>query len=565
MRKITSLLMLFCMCVGMAFAQTLPATNKAFKVENNRGALAINNDGTALIGTPNVAIADVAQKNFAFVQHDGKVYLYSVWASKFVNKDCSLTNSLPVDAITVENVADGKFFFKFDDAHNVNLGGSGQIAVNDWGKKDAGNQFTLVENGDFDPTAALAILDNSCTITYNFKYNGNVVATQVTKINKGANYPAFTSLPWGAVATVPTGTADADETVEIVCTVDVSVLPFVPAKDYNSIEYWYYLNIGDDAYYLYHTADATHIALNKKAVDESAKDAYSWAFIGNPWDGFSIVNKAAGATMVLSSPVVPNENTNADQVARMVVKHGAAGNLVWTIMNPTHNNAPAGSFYVQHPTATNWAINRQGFNGGNALCYWNNRDTGSSFQIVERQMGALADLEDLLTDANALLTTVNDNIGTEIGEYTQATADALTAAITTADALVELQKQWKAIGPVARKYSDDLWKMFTTACDTFFEAKRVATKEAREVFAQKRAEAKERWAKKVDQMTDRQKLIKMYENLVQEIKTAENNILFFTGKSKSGNKIVDDMRKKIDTLKAQLADLENKINQMDAE
>ena len=70
--------MLFFAFVSAAFAQTLPATDKAFKVENNRGALAINNDGTALIGTPNVAIADVAQKNFAFVQHDGKVYLYSV-------------------------------------------------------------------------------------------------------------------------------------------------------------------------------------------------------------------------------------------------------------------------------------------------------------------------------------------------------------------------------------------------------------------------------------------------------------------------------------------------------
>jgi hypothetical protein len=135
----------------------------------------------------------------------------------------------------------------------------------------------------------------------------------------------------------------------------------------------------------------------------------------------------------------------------------------------------------------------------------------------------------------------------------------------TTDKLVELQKQWKAIGPVARKYSDDLWKMFTTACDTFFEAKRVATKEAREVFAQKKAEAKERWTKKVDQMTDRQKLVKMYENLVQEIKTAENNILFFTGNSKAANKLVDDLHKKIDTLKEQLNDLEQKINQMDAE
>jgi hypothetical protein len=135
----------------------------------------------------------------------------------------------------------------------------------------------------------------------------------------------------------------------------------------------------------------------------------------------------------------------------------------------------------------------------------------------------------------------------------------------TTDKLVELQKQWKAIGPVARKYSDDLWKMFTTACDTFFEAKRVANKEAREAFAQKRAEAKERWTKKVDQMNDRQKLVKMYENLVQEIKTAENNILFFTGKSKTANKLVDDMQKKIDTLKGQLSELEKKINLLDAE
>jgi outer membrane protein OmpA-like peptidoglycan-associated protein len=135
----------------------------------------------------------------------------------------------------------------------------------------------------------------------------------------------------------------------------------------------------------------------------------------------------------------------------------------------------------------------------------------------------------------------------------------------TTDKLVELQKQWKAIGPVARKYSDELWKMFTSACDTFFEAKRIATKEAREAFAQKRAEAKERWTKKVDQLNDRQKLVKMYENLVQEIKTAENNILFFTGKSKTANKLVDDMQKKIDTLKGQLSELENKINQMDAE
>lgn len=135
----------------------------------------------------------------------------------------------------------------------------------------------------------------------------------------------------------------------------------------------------------------------------------------------------------------------------------------------------------------------------------------------------------------------------------------------TTEKLVELQKQWKSVGPVSRKYSDDLWKKFTAACDAFFEAKREATKGQREAFLQKRAEAKERWSKKVGEMSDRQKLIRMYENMQQEIKTAENNILFFTGKSKSANRLVDDMQKKIDTLKEQLADLESKINQMDAE
>ena len=152
----------------------------------------------------------------------------------------------------------------------------------------------------------------------------------------------------------------------------------------------------------------------------------------------------------------------------------------------------------------------------------------------------------------------------ELIEAAEALQDSLDWTETT-NKLIELQQQWKKVGPVARKYSDDLWKRFTSACDSFFDAKREATKELRAQYAQKRAEAKERWSKKVDQMTDRQKLIKMYENLVQEIKTAENNILFFTGKSKTANKLVDDMRKKIDILKSQLADLENKINQMDVE
>jgi len=49
----------------------------------------------------------------------------------------------------------------------------------------------------------------------------------------------------------------------------------------------------------------------------------------------------------------------------------------------------------------------------------------------------------------------------------------------TADRLIEMQKQWKTIGAVPRKYSEQLWKRFTAACDKFFEARQAATADQR--------------------------------------------------------------------------------------
>ena len=41
----------------------------------------------------------------------------------------------------------------------------------------------------------------------------------------------------------------------------------------------------------------------------------------------------------------------------------------------------------------------------------------------------------------------------------------------TSDRLIELQKQWKEIGAVPRKKSEQIWKRFRAACDTFFTAR----------------------------------------------------------------------------------------------
>lgn len=45
----------------------------------------------------------------------------------------------------------------------------------------------------------------------------------------------------------------------------------------------------------------------------------------------------------------------------------------------------------------------------------------------------------------------------------------------TTEELVALQKEWKTIGAVAKKYSDAVWKRFHDACDYFFEQKKKVT------------------------------------------------------------------------------------------
>ncbi len=63
---------------------------------------------------------------------------------------------------------------------------------------------------------------------------------------------------------------------------------------------------------------------------------------------------------------------------------------------------------------------------------------------------------------------------TALCEQAEALKEATDWTATTAK-LVALQKEWKAIGPVAHKVSESLWKRFNDACNYFFEKKNAAT------------------------------------------------------------------------------------------
>lgn len=65
----------------------------------------------------------------------------------------------------------------------------------------------------------------------------------------------------------------------------------------------------------------------------------------------------------------------------------------------------------------------------------------------------------------------------------------------TSAKLIELQKEWKTIGPVPKKNSDEIWFRFIAACDFYFEQKNKATSGAKAVEKDNLSSKKELIAK----------------------------------------------------------------------
>jgi hypothetical protein len=64
----------------------------------------------------------------------------------------------------------------------------------------------------------------------------------------------------------------------------------------------------------------------------------------------------------------------------------------------------------------------------------------------------------------------NFNLKLDICKQAEALRDSNDWKQTTQE-LIDLQKEWKNIGPVPRKHSDKIWKRFRSACDEFFSKK----------------------------------------------------------------------------------------------
>ena len=88
----------------------------------------------------------------------------------------------------------------------------------------------------------------------------------------------------------------------------------------------------------------------------------------------------------------------------------------------------------------------------------------------------------------------------------------------TADQLVALQKEWKTVGPVDKKHSDNVWQRFQEACDYFFDRRKKATSGVRkteQANLKQKNEIKEK-LKAITDDTDRTEAVALVRSLIAE-------------------------------------------------
>ncbi|MDR0371891.1 MAG: DUF349 domain-containing protein [Prevotellaceae bacterium] len=131
-------------------------------------------------------------------------------------------------------------------------------------------------------------------------------------------------------------------------------------------------------------------------------------------------------------------------------------------------------------------------------------------------------------------------------------------------ALRELSKEWSEIGYVPFKDKDSIYKEYKDALDRQFDRLNIAAASRRlDIFRENLKDMTTRGEGKL--YRERDKLVRVYENLKSELNTYENNIGFFTSMSKKGGGMIKEMEQKIESLKEELALVEQKITLLDRE
>lgn len=127
--------------------------------------------------------------------------------------------------------------------------------------------------------------------------------------------------------------------------------------------------------------------------------------------------------------------------------------------------------------------------------------------------------------------------------------------------LKELSATYQQIGHVPYKEKDKVYEAYKTALNAAYD--RFDLNESKMRIADFALDINEISSDKNKLYREREKLVRMYEQKKNEIKTYENNLGFFNVTSKSGGNVLKEMEKRIEKGKEELLALEKKIEMID--
>lgn len=145
----------------------------------------------------------------------------------------------------------------------------------------------------------------------------------------------------------------------------------------------------------------------------------------------------------------------------------------------------------------------------------------------------------------------------------------LDTALETEEALTklrELMDQWYEVGHVPYKMKDRIYKEFYEATEAQFDRLNIDKAERKlEAYKSTISDMAKSDNSRGQLFREREKLVRQYERIKNELQTYENNIGFLSVSSKKGNHLLDDMNQKVDRLKSELVLLEKKIRAIEEE
>ena len=126
----------------------------------------------------------------------------------------------------------------------------------------------------------------------------------------------------------------------------------------------------------------------------------------------------------------------------------------------------------------------------------------------------------------------------------------------------ELRAKWQQTGHVPFREKERLAENYRETVRQLFDKYDIHENRARQASFE--ASINDMSADRQKLSRERERLMRTYENRRAELQTYENNLGFFNAKTKSGNSMLADLQHKIQRIKTDIADLENKIKLIDS-